>query len=264
MSLCRLGFWVVLPCALVIGAGCGPGRRTGGGMSIVVLDSGVDPFDGATEMVDGSRPPREDSGPGRADSGPLPDEDAGPDPFDAGPTEVDAGPRDAGPAPTSAPTSAGEVVVTELMRNPNAVLDAEGEWLELYNPSTTRTYDLRGCEIYDFGSDHHVIASSLVLRPRSYVTLAVTSAPGFTPSYVYSSFNLSNTEDEVVLSCGSVQIDAVFFDATFVSPVGATMSLAPSALDASSNDFATSWCAGSTDYHAGDRGTPGAPNDPCF
>ncbi len=204
-----------------------------------------------------------DAGPGPGvDAGITPLADAGPG-VDAGPPAMDAGPPriDAGIG-TGAPTVAGQLVITELMANPMLLADTVGEWLELYNPSATATYDLAGCVLSDIGTDAHTIGASLTIGPRAYVTLARTATPGFTPTYVYSTFNIANTADEAVLTCGGVVIDQVLWDTAlgWTIPDGASIQLSPSSLDAVSNDAPTSWCPATTAFGSGDRGTPGAPN----
>ena len=82
------------------------------------------------------------------------------------------------------PTVAGQIVITELMHDSTSISDDNGEWFEVFNPSTTVTYDLVGCEVRDL-SPGKIIESNLVLPPLSYKTLAVSSTPGFTPDYVY-------------------------------------------------------------------------------
>ncbi len=80
------------------------------------------------------------------------------------------------------PYAAGQLVITEIMADTNDVPDDSGEWFELYNPSTTDTYDLFGCDLSDSGN-HNQVLNHVIVSPMSYVTLARfgTTAGGFPP-----------------------------------------------------------------------------------
>lgn len=248
-----------------------PGDASSGDVDAAVSSDGGAPGDsGEPPDADGFDAATDDDASVDADAGGVVLPDAGPG-VDAGTPALDAGspPRpDAGPPRVDAgagsivPDGAGQIVISELMINPALLADTAGEWIELYNPSTLVTYDLAGCVLGDLGVDAHTIGASLRVAPRSFVTLARAATPGFTPNYVYSAFNLANATDEVVLSCGGTTIDQVVYDTAFgwSVPTGASLSLSPASLDATSNDSPTSWCAATTAYGSGDLGTPGAPN----
>ena len=50
------------------------------------------------------------------------------------------------------------LVINEIMQNPSAVSDSNGEWFEIYNP-TDAEVDINGWTIRDDGSNSHVIAN---------------------------------------------------------------------------------------------------------
>ncbi|MDP7114605.1 MAG: lamin tail domain-containing protein, partial [Myxococcota bacterium] len=163
----------------------------------------------------------------------------------------------------------GAVIVTEVMQNPAAVSDNDGEWFELHN-TTGSSIDLDGCELSDDDGLDHTIAGSLVVGGGGYLVLATEADPalngGFSVDYEYGGgLNLTNGDDEVILSCGGLQIDRVGWDdgATFPDPTGASMSLAPAYLDQYANDDGAHWCEATSTFGAGDQGTPGSANDPC-
>jgi hypothetical protein len=91
------------------------------------------------------------------------------------------------------------------------------------------------------------------------VTLANGAAPGFVPTYVYDGIALSNTGDQLSLSCAGVLVDTVSYGG---STAGASRSLDPSIVDAAQNDDDTNWCPGASRYN-GDLGTPGGHNPTC-
>jgi hypothetical protein len=173
---------------------------------------------------------------------------------------------DAAPPPSAAglagPSQAGELVITELMADPQAVTDAEGEWFELFNP-TGAALELQRCEIDDGAKTTHPIEASLIIAPAAYVTFARSTQVGFSPDRV-ASFSLSNSADHLALRCGAVEIDRVDYDAAQGFPIvaGASASLDPSQLDGRANDAASAWCAARLSFGS-DLGTPGRANPSC-
>jgi predicted extracellular nuclease len=158
------------------------------------------------------------------------------------------------------------IVINEIMQNPAAVFDSEGEWFELYNAGTSDV-DINGWTIRDDGIDSHVISNGgpLLVPAGGYLVLgnnADSGTNGGAPvGYQYSSFFLSNGDDEVVLEDGSgIEVDRVNYDGgpVFPDPTGASMALTDPALD---NNAGENWCESSTPFGAGDKGTPGALNE---
>ena len=160
--------------------------------------------------------------------------------------------------------SAGDVVITEIMRDPTAVADPSGEWFELHNPSATESYQLINCQVSDDGSDSFVIDLDLVIGPGQYLSFARSLGPGFSPDFVYDNMSLGNGDDELELFCGAASVDRVAWtDAEFPDVAGASMQVDPSSTAAVANDDGANWCAGTSQYFMGDLGTPGLPNDTC-
>lgn len=161
------------------------------------------------------------------------------------------------------PMLEGDLVITEVMADPNTLNDSEGEWFELYNPTNT-AWDLEGCELSDLGGDSALINESVVVAPMSYVTLSRGSNPGFGPDYVYGGgFQLGNSGDELIVTCGASEIAQVPMLSAFdfpAAPRGASLALLRDHIDETDNDDGTLWCVSTTNYN-GDFGTPGAPNE---
>jgi len=160
----------------------------------------------------------------------------------------------------------GDIVINEIIQNPSAVSDTNGEWFELFN-RTDAPIDINGWTIEDNDSDDFVIDNSgpLNVPAGGYVVLGRNadfgSNGGVNVDYEYSGMFLSNGSDELVVRDGSLaEIDRVEWDngATFPDPNGASMSLISPVLD---NNVGANWCTGTTPYGDGDRGTPGAAND---
>jgi hypothetical protein len=178
--------------------------------------------------------------------------------LDAG-TEPGSGP---GPSGLPGPSAAGAVLITELMSDPRALPDAQGEWFELFNPGP-EALELRGCLIDDGGATARAIGSAFVIEPDQYRAVARSAAPGFVPDLV-ATFSLGNDADRLGLQCGGRVIDEVSYSASrgSVLKAGASLALDPLQLDAALNDLDSAWCPAVTAYSS-DLGTPGQPNDPC-
>jgi hypothetical protein len=159
------------------------------------------------------------------------------------------------------PSAPGQIVITELMVDPSAVGDSEGEWVELWNASESEAFELGGCMLDD-GAKTPRMLEPLVIEKGAIATLARSAGLGFTPSLVVS-LSLTNSADTVAIACDGVEIDRVRFGAGFPLAAGSSLSLDPQAWASADNDSAATWCAGSEPY-AGDRGTPGNVNPSCI
>ena len=162
----------------------------------------------------------------------------------------------------------GQIVITEVMQNPSAVSDSNGEWFELHNAGGTGV-DINGWKIKDDSStsETHTISKQggLTIPAGGYIVLAEEGASatngGITPDYDYATINLGNGTDGLILTDGSdVEQDRVIWDngSTFPDPNGASMALKAPDLD---NSVGANWCEATTAYGSGDKGTPGAAND---
>ncbi|NNF10268.1 MAG: ExeM/NucH family extracellular endonuclease, partial [Acidimicrobiia bacterium] len=168
----------------------------------------------------------------------------------------------AGPVP-------GDLVITEVIQNPGAVSDANGEWFEIKNVSGT-DIDIDGWTISDAGTDSHTIGGALVVPAGGYVVLGrnanTSTNGGVGVDYEYSSFFLGNGADEVVLEDPtSVEFDRIEYDggAAWPDPTGASMSLDPDSTSVTANNDGSNWCEATSAFGDGDLGTPGADNDVC-
>ncbi len=157
-----------------------------------------------------------------------------------------------------------DVVFTEVMQNPAAVDDSDGEWFELLN-RTGSALDLSGCTITDLGSDAHTIGG-LVVGAHARVVLGnngdFSTNGNVAIDYAYNGLTLGNGDDELTLDCGG-EVDQIRWtgSAPWPDPTGATMTLDEgSHLD---NDDGANWCTATSSFGAGDLGTPGAINDSC-
>ncbi len=162
--------------------------------------------------------------------------------------------------------AAPELVINEIMQNPDAVSDSNGEWFEIYNP-TGAAVDIDGWTIEDNDFDSHLINNGgpLMVPTSGYLVLGnntdSSTNGGVTVAYSYGDgFFLSNGADELILlDVDLAEVDRVEWDGgpEFPDPTGASMSLRDPALD---NNVGANWCESSTPFGDGDLGTPGGAN----
>ncbi|MEC7984996.1 MAG: lamin tail domain-containing protein [Myxococcota bacterium] len=159
--------------------------------------------------------------------------------------------------------SSGDLIISEIMHNPNGLPDYQGEWFEVYNTTTT-AIDLQNMVFSDGGGDSFTIDSSVMVSAGGYVVLAPRSnATGGTIDYVYdrANFALSSSDSIRITSSEAVVLDTVTYDTTYPTAYGASLSLKD--LSGTSNDDVSNWCLGLSAYATGDFGTPGSANDTC-
>lgn len=167
-----------------------------------------------------------------------------------------------------------QIVITELMPDPQKVNDAVGEWFEIYNLGGT-SVELKGWTIVS-GKTTHVIKppkSSLKIKPNQYLVLGLTGSAtktdagtasngGVPVDYVYYAITLGNTTDSLGLKDDKGRlVDQVSYDnktkTSWPFGVGVSMSLRSVSSD---NAKAASWCAEKSKWSGslGDSGSPGA------
>ncbi len=160
-----------------------------------------------------------------------------------------------------------DIIINEIMQNPGAVGDSDGEWFELFNDGETDV-DINGWIISDNGSDSHTIdfGGSLLVPAGGYLVLGLNSAPstngGVNVDYQYSGISLGNSDDEIVLTNSLGQeVDRVEYDGGpgYPDPNGASMYLIDPTAD---NNDGSNWSSSTEPWEgsAGDYGTPGASN----
>lgn len=159
----------------------------------------------------------------------------------------------------------GQIIISEIMQNPAAVSDTYGEWFEVFNP-TNSPIDIDGWTIKDNGSNNHVINNGgpLFVPSEGFIILGRNSDEslngGVNIDYVYSSFTLGNTDDEIILLDGSNnEIDRVEYDdgLDFPSPTGSSMYFSGGPSD--DNNVGSNWLISTISWSgsAGDNGSPG-------
>ncbi|MBC7249182.1 MAG: lamin tail domain-containing protein [Anaerolineae bacterium] len=156
------------------------------------------------------------------------------------------------------------VVINEIMIDPAAVDDGVGEWFELYNAGG-EDIDIQGWRIRS-DAGLHTIGASLVIPVGGYVVLGnngdSATNGGVAVDYVYSGITLDNAAGTLSLEYGDGQVaDSVSYNTTdFLISPGASIQLIDPSLD---NNVGANWRRAHTVWSgsAGDRGTPGEPNN---
>jgi len=165
----------------------------------------------------------------------------------------------------------GDLLITEVMYDPSALTDTEGEWFEIYNNSG-RTLDLENLILDRDGTNSHTIGVPDELQAGEYLVLMRTeSATDATDGYTYgSSITLSNSgavlsifNEETDSGPGSLIFSLDYGAAAFPGGSGASISLDPGHLNATDATSGSHWCVSTTIFSTGDAGTPGQPNDNC-
>ena len=166
----------------------------------------------------------------------------------------------------------GELLITEIMADPVALSDTEGEWLEIYNNSD-HAIDLKDLVLQRDETNRHTIAGPLELGAGEYLVLERTeTATEASNRYVYgSAILLPNTGATLSLfnadspsGQGALIFSVVYGSAGFPSTSGASGSLNPERFSAGAAILGASWCIPTSTYGMGDKGTPGLANDPCL
>ena len=165
--------------------------------------------------------------------------------------------------------STGTLMVTEIMQNPNAVADSEGEWFEVFNP-TASPVNMQGWYLKDNDNDSIKILSSLIVPANGF---AVLGCNGNSPTngnytcdyqYVWVDFQIANGADEIILyNSNEEEIDRVEYDggANWPDPTGYSMIFTGNSI-ADNSDY-NNWSTAtlrepSYTGTTGDKGSPGS------
>jgi hypothetical protein len=157
--------------------------------------------------------------------------------------------------------SRGTLLLTELMIDPDAVSDANGRYLELYNP--TDGHVELGLVTLDVGN-HSLALPSLFLAPGSALVLCSDQntlqnggvACGGPLQWIGS------VQDITVRAAG-LTLDELDWQSWSNPPEGSSWELAATSLDPDLNDPESAWCTADDPLPAGDQGSPGLVAGQC-
>ncbi len=165
----------------------------------------------------------------------------------------------------------GELLITEIMYNPSALSDSDGEWFEIYNNSD-HNINLQNLILGRDDANRHTITESIELLPGAFhAVMRNVLALNITNSYLYGSdISLSNTgallsifNEGTETNPGALIFSINYGEANFPDAPGVSISLNPDLYNVTVALLGTSWCLATSIYGTGDAGTPGAINDIC-
>ena len=160
----------------------------------------------------------------------------------------------------SATIQPGDLLISEVMANPSAVSDANGEWFEVFNASAN-SIDLNGLSISDNGSNSHLIdnGGSLFITAGSYLVLGrngdSASNGDYIADYIYTNFSLGNTLDQIILLENSNEIVRLDYTGLPFGSAGISAELIRQTANPDESDFQLTE---NSTYGLGDSGTPGS------
>ncbi|MFZ5940159.1 MAG: DUF4493 domain-containing protein [Bacteroidota bacterium] len=176
------------------------------------------------------------------------------------------------PDPVLPETGYGSLLITEIMYDPSALGDTEGEWIEIYNNSP-ESISLTGLLLVRDHLYAHSISSTASLAPGEFYVLARTAtATNAVNQYVYgSAISLSNTgslleiyDGGSLAAPGELLFGVQYGTGGFPAASGSSICLDPGINDPELAILGASWCISSSVYSTGDHGTPGSLNDSCL
>lgn len=155
------------------------------------------------------------------------------------------------------PPGPGEVRITELMADPQAVPDSQGEWIEI---RATGDVDLNGLVLSKDGAERRLESSScLRVEAGSLALLGRDAEPdhngGLPPLTASFDLALDNFDGVLRLATDDTTLDEVRWERA--PPGRSLLRAAPESIEDGG------WCHATTVYGMGDRGTPGREDPPC-
>ncbi len=160
------------------------------------------------------------------------------------------------------PPAASGLIINEIMYNPNAVSDSNGEWFEIYNPDAAM--DLQGYAVSDSDPGNKVLISSpLPIPSHGYLVFGrkqnLQENGGVAVDSLFS-FPLNNDGDTLSIYApdGSI-VDTVSYGAGFPSVNGASIAFSGTGDNGNGANWTDSSATGLS-YGDGDFGTPGKAN----
>ena len=162
----------------------------------------------------------------------------------------------------------GDLIVSELMIDPDTVDDADGEYFEVYNTSSS-DIDMVGWTVRANDGDEIEVSSSLVVTAGDHVVFGVNSDAtqngGVTVDYEYAhgDFEFSNGADSIFLYLGETWLNRARVTSDWTVPSGASLNLDVDYHDAAYTNEPDYWCTSTDVFGDGDAGTPGDANIEC-
>jgi hypothetical protein len=161
------------------------------------------------------------------------------------------------------PPQVGDIAITEVMPDPAAVTDTEGEWFEIV---VNADRDLNGIAVAGATGNGNVLMSPSCVRVTAgthviFARNGETAMNGGLPAVTGTfTFTMANTAGTV-----RVLMDGTELDSTTWANVrsGRSLQLDMGLTAPTDNDLSTNFCDGNAAFGGGDMGSPGAANRDC-
>jgi hypothetical protein len=155
----------------------------------------------------------------------------------------------------------GSLLVTEVMIDPYAVSDANGRYLELYNPTDGHVeLALVTLEV----GNHSVALPALLLAPGGTLVLCTDQNSAQNGGVTCNGpLQWIGSVQDITLSAATLTLDEVDWRSWASPPIGCSWELDASNLDPDLNDAETAWCVANDILPGGDRGSPGTVTAQC-
>ena len=164
--------------------------------------------------------------------------------------------------------SAGDVFPTEILMDPDATSDADGQWIELYN-SSDWDVNVLGWIFENATGEGIQVASNAVVPAGGYLVLAAnpdTDANGGVSAgygYGYANLPLGTSSDELSAWAAGVVMFSIDYGDDWPIYAGRSVQLNPADLEVGNLEVPELWCYAMEAWDGGDRGTPGEANEAC-
>ena len=173
---------------------------------------------------------------------------------------------------TGAPSAPdeGELVITEVMRNP---LPNTRQWIELLVNAEVPV-NLAGCGLRDGKGGIIIFPKEPVIAQPGDLVLVAEDQPSNDGlpmpdiTFPQGTLDLLASDEELVLNCMGTVVDVIDYPSAslvvpFPSDAGQSMQVSPQNYAAEANDTADKWCSAEDPYTFGSYGTPGQLNPAC-
>lgn len=119
----------------------------------------------------------------------------------------------------------GDLIITEYMANPQDVPNDQGEYIEVFNP-TSYPVSLYGCVLQDASDLSVTVDQSIWLNPGDFAVLGRSKTPGATFYFPSSPppFNLNNLGgDQISVTCNGVLVAHTTYTETQIAGVAKSL-----------------------------------------
>ena len=157
---------------------------------------------------------------------------------------------------------AGDLVISEIMRDPSRVSDTEGEWFEIAGAREAEGTSTGLVSVTDNGGDNFIIRANFLLEAGDEVVLGndglMSRNGGYRPHLVWPTGDASfSATDSLKMKRSSTTLDELSWTSTFPGGSGVSAERIDLLGGATSGNFTSA----TGFYGNGDKGTPGEDND---